>query len=71
MATTKRTAKEDDGLDQLAQAVASGEVTITSVRVRACLHCARKGIEGTFKSAPTPNWMNRWICDKCGKKVSR
>ena len=62
--------RKDGGLDALAKAVASGKITITNIRVRACLDCARKGLEGTFVLKSTPNWMNRAICDTCGKKIS-
>lgn len=34
---------------------------------RACPKCQT----GTLKSAPTPNWMNRFKCDECGKAVSK
>lgn len=34
---------------------------------RACRACPT----GTLVSKPTPNWMNRWKCDSCGKAVSR
>lgn len=34
---------------------------------RACPRCTT----GTLVSRPSPNWMNRFICDECGKKVSR
>ena len=34
---------------------------------RACRACGT----GTLVSRPTPNWMNRWVCDNCGKAVSR
>lgn len=43
-----------------------------------CLKCrpnpflaCPKCYEGTLKSNSLPNWMNRWVCDKCGKEVSR
>lgn len=26
---------------------------------------------GVVKSDPTPNWMNRWTCHRCGQAVSR
>lgn len=26
---------------------------------------------GQLASKPTPRWMNRWVCDACGKAVSR
>lgn len=35
--------------------------------LRVCKTC---GI-GEYESRPTPNWMNRWVCNHCGKKVSR
>lgn len=35
--------------------------------LRACRKCDK----GTLVSRPTPNWMNRWTCDVCGKSVSR
>ena len=34
---------------------------------RACRKC---GV-GDYVSKPTPSWMNRFVCDKCGHKVSR
>ena len=34
---------------------------------RACPACKT----GTLESKSTPNWMNRWVCDNCGKAVSR
>ena len=34
---------------------------------RACRRCG----DGTYVSKPTPNWMNRFVCDTCGHKVSR
>lgn len=33
---------------------------------RAC----RKCVPGTYESKPTPNWMNRLKCDKCGHQRS-
>ena len=33
----------------------------------ACMFCG----EGDFRSKPAANWQNRWVCDKCGKEVSR
>lgn len=59
--------KDNDPLDNLARMVASGEATITNVMVNVCGKC----YEGTFVSTPTPNWMNCWTCNKCGKKVSK
>lgn len=35
--------------------------------LRACQRCKT----GTLVSKPTPNWMNRWKCDSCGRAVSR
>lgn len=56
-----------DPIDELAKAIANGNITVTSVRVRVCGGCKT----GTLQSKPTPNWMNRYVCDHCGKKVSR
>jgi ribosomal protein S27AE len=57
----------DDFLDRLAAGLASGQVRLVGVRTRVCGRCK----EGTLVSRPTPNWMNRWVCDHCGAKVSR
>ena len=34
---------------------------------RRCLDCAAEGKNGTFVNKPTPNWMNRQVCDTCGR----
>lgn len=52
-------------IDSLAKAVVEGRATITRVRRNAC-RCG-----GTYRSNCSPNWMNRWTCDGCGKHVSR
>lgn len=54
-------------LDELARMVATGEVRITAVRVNVCPHC----MTGTVRYAGTPDWMNRWVCDRCGGEVSK
>lgn len=33
--------------------------------------CTTQGCLGDFQSIPTPNWMNRFVCDTCGIEVSR
>lgn len=33
----------------------------------ACKKCRK----GTYKSNPLPSWMNRFVCDTCGHKVSK
>lgn len=57
----------DKQLDALAKAMVEGKVEITEVRVNVCGKCRR----GTLESDPTPNWMNRWVCDRCGHKCSQ
>lgn len=59
------TAEGEKQLDAIARLVADGKLTIVGFTVNGCA-CG-----GTFKSDPTPNWMNRWTCGKCGKRVSR
>ena len=56
-----------DPLEQLAKNVAEGKVKIVGVRIRVCGHCK----VGTLHHSGTPNWMNRFTCDHCGKHVSR
>lgn len=57
----------NDPLDKLAKDLVDGKIKLVSVRIRVCGRC----IEGTLESRPKPNWMNRWVCNKCGKAVSR
>jgi hypothetical protein len=35
--------------------------------LRACQKCP----DGIYQGKPTPNWMNRMECDKCGHEKSR
>lgn len=35
--------------------------------LRRCSKCDA----GEYVSKPTPNWMNRWVCNNCNHKVSR
>lgn len=58
---------EHDPLDELARLLVEGKVSFVSVRVCVCGRCK----EGTLHSRPTPDWMNRWVCDHCGAAVSR
>lgn len=57
----------DKQLDALAKALVEGKVKVTGVRFGGCPKC----LEGRLVSDPTPNWMNRWVCDACGHKTSR
>ena len=57
----------DKQLDALAKAVVEGKVKIEDIRFNACGKCK----DGTMRGDPTPNWMNRTVCDKCGHKASR
>lgn len=69
MATKRST--DDDVMDHIAMMVVNGEIEILSINANPCLPCVRNGIDGTLKSDAQPNWMNRWVCDKCGIEVSR
>lgn len=33
--------------------------------------CPVEGCLGDLESRAQPNWMNRWVCNKCGYAVSR
>jgi hypothetical protein len=33
--------------------------------------CRVQGCLGDLEINPTPDWMNRWVCNKCGIAVSR
>lgn len=56
----------DKQMETLVKAVCEGKVKIESIHFNACGKCK----VGTMKSNPTPTWMNRWICDKCGHKAN-
>jgi hypothetical protein len=47
--------------------------TVNGVGVECCkgLRSCRKCSDGTYQGKPTPNWMNRMVCDKCGHQKSR
>jgi rRNA maturation endonuclease Nob1 len=57
----------DAFFDQLIGGMAEGKIKLVSIRMDVCGKCK----EGAMKGSPTPNWMNRTICDKCGHKASR
>lgn len=60
--------KEDrEALEELARLTAEGKIQIIGVRVNVCGRCKA----GTLKHAGTPDWMNRFVCDRCGAEVSR
>jgi ribosomal protein S27AE len=55
----------DEAAKFVAEHVAAGcKVTLTREPCRC-------GSTEPYRSSPTPNWMNRWICPKCGRLESR
>src|SRR5689334_15259551 len=52
-------------LDQLTRGMAEGKIQLVSIRTNVCGKCK----EGTAVGSPTPSWMNRTVCDKCGHKA--
>jgi predicted RNA-binding Zn-ribbon protein involved in translation (DUF1610 family) len=39
--------------------------------IRIVHRCRKCGGEEPYKSNPSPNWMNRFTCPKCGRSESR
>jgi hypothetical protein len=68
---TRKPEEVPDAMDNLIEALvagmAEGKVELVSIRANVCGKCK----EGTMVGSPTPNWMNRAICDRCGRKASR
>lgn len=48
-------------------------VLMINGRCRECggFRTCDKCLTGCYESSPTPYWMNRWACDRCGHKTSR
>lgn len=56
----------DDPLAELARMLAAGEIKLAGVRTRVCGRCRA----GTLEHRGTPDWQNRFVCDRCGAGVS-
>lgn len=48
---------------------------VRALFVGRCWECdAARGCDscpGTYRAAPTPEWPTRFVCDGCGREVSR
>lgn len=57
--------KTNRDVDELLNAIFSGKIRPCQLKFGGC-KCG-----GGLRSNPSPNWMNRFTCEKCGKHTSR
>lgn len=60
----------DQEIDRLARFAADWIKAGGSIEVQVA-PCPKCGAKERYQSNPSPNWMNRWTCPKCGRHESR